>query len=346
MDVEQSIHCKVTFKDQFRRFLFVGKDFVSLKNQIRSVLGIEEQQEFILKYKDNEGDLITISSDEELNCGRSFSQDLLRLTVVLPNTDSNKQSDVPSADQSTLPWRAHGGRGRGRGRCRGRIDMDLEHGHPYRPGCHGRRWSEYGYEMMKAGLIAKRDYIKTQVDQLTRPEEASLRAHLQSKLDRIESRLENMSTDTPDKDKMYKKWHKKERKKGKYSYKGGAGGEDVSASVVSGVDDRAAGEFECTYYNEKRHLSEETLALIATLRLTLVPFKLTLKTTKNELKLRKHMLKEAKHKGKDSDVQQLVKEIENLKNLKNETKINMEPIKQQIRQLKEGTPTTGEQTNK
>jgi len=60
------IHCKVSCNEELRRFLFTGTEFNSLQDQIKVVLGLNDK-EFVLKYKDDEGDMITLSSTEELN---------------------------------------------------------------------------------------------------------------------------------------------------------------------------------------------------------------------------------------------------------------------------------------
>jgi len=81
----EGIHCKLSFNNgQFRRFLFSGSTFLELRNQVKQLLSLTAD-DFQLCYLDNEGDLIIISSDEELNCARAFTKDVLRIFVKPPH---------------------------------------------------------------------------------------------------------------------------------------------------------------------------------------------------------------------------------------------------------------------
>jgi len=94
------IHCKVSCNDQFRRFVFNGTNFSSLVKQIQQILVLEK--EFVLKYKDNEGDQITISSDEELSCALSFSSGNVFRLIVVPRGTS-QMSPAPMQTAPTTP---------------------------------------------------------------------------------------------------------------------------------------------------------------------------------------------------------------------------------------------------
>jgi hypothetical protein len=63
--------------------------------QVQQLLALDK--EFVLKYKDTDGDLITLTSNEELACALNYSNgDLLRLVVVLKdNVSVTSDSDVP-----------------------------------------------------------------------------------------------------------------------------------------------------------------------------------------------------------------------------------------------------------
>jgi len=99
-NIRSGIHCKVSCNDQFRRFVFNGTNFGSLVKQIQQILVLEK--EFVLKYKDNEGDQITISSDEELSCALSFSSgNVFRLIVVPRGTP--QMSPAPMQTAPTTP---------------------------------------------------------------------------------------------------------------------------------------------------------------------------------------------------------------------------------------------------
>jgi hypothetical protein len=85
----EGIHCKLSFNNgQFRRFLFSGATFLELRNQVKQLLGLTAD-DFQLCYLDNEGDMIIISSDEELNCARTFTKDVLRIFVNPPSKSGN-----------------------------------------------------------------------------------------------------------------------------------------------------------------------------------------------------------------------------------------------------------------
>jgi ribosome-associated translation inhibitor RaiA len=87
----EGIHCKLSFNNngQFRRFMFSGKTFVELRDQVKNLLGLTNDQ-FQLCYLDNEGDMIIISSDEELSCATTFSKDVLRIFVDPPHKGSSQ----------------------------------------------------------------------------------------------------------------------------------------------------------------------------------------------------------------------------------------------------------------
>jgi len=87
------IHCKITCNDQIRRFQFSGTEFCSLQLQVKQLLALD--REFVLKYKDNEDDMITISCTEELTCAvdsdvsQKDESGFLRLTVFFPEPSIN-----------------------------------------------------------------------------------------------------------------------------------------------------------------------------------------------------------------------------------------------------------------
>jgi len=133
MNQSTGIHCKVICNDQMRRFQFSGTEFSSLKHQVNQLLGLD--REFVLKYKDNEGDMITISSTEELTCAIEISQKneggLFRLTVFFPEPSATCPSVYVPIHPEHGRDSCHRGRGRG-GKWGGR-------GH----GCHDGSPSEY-----------------------------------------------------------------------------------------------------------------------------------------------------------------------------------------------------------
>jgi hypothetical protein len=96
MQNSMKIDCKISFENQIRRIIFTGNEFSSLKQQISHLFNIKS--EFTLKYLDNESDLITLSSNDELWTALYYSDKILRLTIeMLPNTSS-----IPPASHSEV----------------------------------------------------------------------------------------------------------------------------------------------------------------------------------------------------------------------------------------------------
>jgi len=222
----QSIHCKVSCNDQFRRFLFVGTEFGYLFSQVQQLLALDK--EFVLKYKDTDGDLITLTSNEELACALSYSDGNLLRLVAVPKEQAPVAADT-EAFSSSFPCaqRGHGwehmhgchgpypgglGWGQRHGGSHGPFPgghgwehMHGGHGH-FHGGRGGYGWENmrggHGHfhggcrsEMFKARLTSKRDFFKSKLDELEKvtektPEQQQEVLRLQEKLKKIESRLE------------------------------------------------------------------------------------------------------------------------------------------------------------
>jgi len=340
----QSIHCKVSLDNEFRRFLFPcatsTADFASLQTQIRSLYGVVG--EFVLKYKDDEGDLVTVECDEELKCAVAESAGLLRLFVEVKkeNTTVSTESmtDVTTSEPTTALGRC--GRGRyGPRHCnqygyghhgRGRHGHgDAHHGNPHRRGqwhhgkhqnggkrgCHGKSLEQ---------LTAKRDLLAAVLMDVDVACDEHKREKLQRKLQCIERRLSAIQsgevTTTTEKDKETssgeswssdEKWRKKKSDKWNKKYHGGKCGKRKS-----------------------KNLSEETLVQIALLKSQIWEIKPSLNTVKIQLCEKKCLLAEAKTRGDDQLVQQLKKELDQLKERKKEHQKTIVPLKQRIRALK------------
>jgi hypothetical protein len=77
--ITEGTHCKVSHNGQIRRFSFVGTEFTSLKELIARLANI--QGEFVLKYRDDESDYVTLQNQEDLTTALMISPALLRITV-------------------------------------------------------------------------------------------------------------------------------------------------------------------------------------------------------------------------------------------------------------------------
>jgi hypothetical protein len=95
-EFKKQIHCKLTYKDQIRRFLFCGTEFTELRGHICNLLSLNDG--FVLKYVDNESDLITLTSTQDLNLALELSPKLLRLVV-----ETSEVSIPPALGISSLP---------------------------------------------------------------------------------------------------------------------------------------------------------------------------------------------------------------------------------------------------
>jgi hypothetical protein len=101
---ESIVHCKVFYNNEFRRFpLTKGFSLVDLISKIKTLLNLDT--DFTIKYKDEEDDWITISSDVELETGLSLSNsNLFRLTVTVANVSTAiPNPENPSDDALYVP---------------------------------------------------------------------------------------------------------------------------------------------------------------------------------------------------------------------------------------------------
>jgi len=184
---DAGIHCKVSCNDQFRRFLFIGTEFSSLFSQVQQLLSLNK--EFVLKYKDNEGDLITISSNEELACALGYSAgSVLRLTATTSDAPAFCSLREPATTEFPPqgPCHFYGRRG---GKCHGRGG-----GGRYGRFAHDPDAPRFGPDCFKARLTFKRDMIQSRLAEFAQsgeldPNQQYRQAMLKEKLGKIESHL-------------------------------------------------------------------------------------------------------------------------------------------------------------
>jgi hypothetical protein len=72
--ITDTIHCKVSYNGQIRRFALDCTEFTSLKETIAKLFS---DNEFVLKYRDDESDYVTLDSQEDLMTALSISPKLL-----------------------------------------------------------------------------------------------------------------------------------------------------------------------------------------------------------------------------------------------------------------------------
>jgi hypothetical protein len=118
-------HCKLTFNNQIRRFVFTGTEFAELRGQISTLISLP-QDGFVLKYVDNESDLITLSTTEEFTLALELSEKVLRL-IAEPVAAQQTGTATPSDDFEN-PW-SHFRGGWGHHGHRGRGGWGGPHGH-------------------------------------------------------------------------------------------------------------------------------------------------------------------------------------------------------------------------
>lgn len=61
-----SINVKVDFREDIRRFNWVISTLAALRNEISKRYGLDSESRLVLKYKDEEADLVTLTSEEDL----------------------------------------------------------------------------------------------------------------------------------------------------------------------------------------------------------------------------------------------------------------------------------------
>jgi len=131
-----NIHVKLTFNSQIRRFVFSSTEFADLRGQVSSLIALPPDG-FVLKYVDNESDLITLSTNEELSLALILSDKVLRL-VAEPVVAQQTEQTTSSNDYEN-PWsHFRGGAFHHHGGRRGGHRGGHHHGHHGGPhGYHG-----------------------------------------------------------------------------------------------------------------------------------------------------------------------------------------------------------------
>jgi len=88
----QSIHIKVTARNSIRRFALTEAKLDALRQQVASLFDIKNDANLSIKYKDAERQLVTVSSDEELEFAAKLMGNLLHVVVVENGVDVAENS--------------------------------------------------------------------------------------------------------------------------------------------------------------------------------------------------------------------------------------------------------------
>jgi hypothetical protein len=208
------VHCKLAFNGQNRRFSFYGTEFTQLCEQVSMLIGLPVNG-FVLKYVDNESDLITVTTNEEFALGLAISEKVLRLraeSVSISSPSSPMVEDCGDVYHHYKKHHHHGHHGHG------------HHGHHGNHGHHGH--GRYHHQAKgDRSSISKCDRKEKKIellklflsqmppDESLTPAQALRKAHLRQKIQKIESRRANWS-DKEDNCKR-RKWEKKCKKEHK-----------------------------------------------------------------------------------------------------------------------------------
>jgi hypothetical protein len=88
----QSIHIKVTARNSIRRFALTEAKLDALRQQVASLFDIKNDANWSIKYKDTERQLVTISSDDELEFAVKLMGNILHVVVVENGVDVDENS--------------------------------------------------------------------------------------------------------------------------------------------------------------------------------------------------------------------------------------------------------------
>jgi len=95
--ISNNVHVKLQYESEYRRF-FIERNtsFQDLQNKIKTILGINPEV-LVIKYKDEENEWITLSSDVELETGVLISGNIFRLHVLVGDSkDTSCAENLPS----------------------------------------------------------------------------------------------------------------------------------------------------------------------------------------------------------------------------------------------------------
>jgi len=95
-----SIHCKVSYDEQIRRFALTNTEFTSLRATIQQLFSLKN--EFVLKYKDDESDYVTLETQRDFVTALMVSPKILRV-LVAPKNIANAPASAPEPVTGCTP---------------------------------------------------------------------------------------------------------------------------------------------------------------------------------------------------------------------------------------------------
>jgi len=212
------VHCKLAFNGQNRRFSFYGTEFTQLCEQVSLLIGLPVTG-FVLKYVDNESDLITVSTNEEFAIALAISEKVLRLrveSVSVSPPSSPMVEDCSDGHHHHYKKHHHGHHVHGHHAYHG------HHGHPGHQGHHGHHGHHAHGRFQAKGerSISKCDRKEKKIellklflsqmpsDESLTPAQTLRTAHLRQKIQKLEARKAHAWSDKEDNCKR-RKWERK-----------------------------------------------------------------------------------------------------------------------------------------
>lgn len=136
-----SVHIKAKYREEIRRFSFTGNHFETLLDLLQEIFRIPVETTLVIKYRDDEEELVTISTSHEFDVAVSICSDLLHIFLFDASLSMDEKAPsilniegVPEVGVTEEEWESKREkerwrrRGRGRGRGRGRRGRGYGHG--------------------------------------------------------------------------------------------------------------------------------------------------------------------------------------------------------------------------
>jgi hypothetical protein len=291
------VHCKLAFNGQNRRFSFYGTEFTQLCEQVSLLIGLPVNG-FVLKYVDNESDLITVTTNEEFAIALAISEKVLRLraeSVSLSAPGSPMVEDCGDGHHHHKKHHHHGHHGHGH---YGHHGHHGHHGHGRFHQAKGDRSSISKCDRKEKKIELLKNFLSQMPpDDCLTPAQVLRKAHLRQKIQKIESRRANWS-DKEDNCKR-RKWEKKCRKQ----------------------------------HNKHRNLSPEVRQQVHQLKLQIIAIRPELCQLRLAKKQKKLELRNCLQTG-CGDKDSIWQEILDLKVKISQVKTQIQPLKQSVSDLK------------